>query len=111
MNKTTFAFLTLLALLMAAMLAYGFACGGGWAEVAQLVRLPWGATTFADVYVGLLLFSGWVVSREKNRAAGIGWAAAVLLGGNLVACAYAMAALWRSKGDAGVFWRGKQDVK
>lgn len=87
-----------LGLLMAGMLAHGFANGGGWAEVAQLARLPWGAATFVDVYIGLLLFSGWVLAREKNRATGIFWAVAIVLGGNLVACLYALRAL-RQSGD------------
>jgi len=86
-----------LGLLMAAMLAHGFANGGGWDEVARLARLPWGAATFVDVYVGLLLFSGWVIAREKSRAAGIAWALAILLGGNLIACLYALRVLLRGE--------------
>lgn len=92
-RKTALVLVAALALLMAGMLAYGFANGGGWSEVAQLVRLPWGAATFVDVYIGLLLFSGWVIAREKSRTTGLFWALAIVLGGNLVACLYALRAL------------------
>jgi len=103
MNNTTrrilLACVAALGLLMALMLAHGLAYGGGWDEVAQLVRLPWGAATFVDVYIGLLLFSGWVLAREKSRATGLFWALAIVLGGNLVACIYALRALLQNKNN------------
>jgi hypothetical protein len=91
---------------MAAALVYGFTLGDGWDEVSTLVAYPWFNVSLVDVYVGFALFGGWVAHRERSPLAAAAWIIAILLLGNLVACAYVLWALRSSAGDGAVFWHG-----
>ena len=91
---------------MAVALVYGFTLGDGWDEVSILVGYPWFNVSLVDVYVGFALFLGWVVHRERSPLAAGAWIVAILLLGNLIACAYVLLALRTSAGDASRFWHG-----
>lgn len=91
---------------MAAALVYGFARGGGWAEVAELTGYPWFNVSLVDVYVGFALFGAWIVRREPSPLVATVWIVLILALGNLIACGYALLALARSRGDARLFWMG-----
>lgn len=96
------------AVIMAGAIAYGFAYGNGWAELIELINLPWGLVSLIDVYVGFALFSGWVIYREVSPVRWLPWVAAFMLGGNMVTCGYAVIALVTSKGRSERFWMGRR---
>ncbi len=85
-------------LIMGIALAYGFAAGDIAAERGTVLSMPWGIVSLIDVYVGLLLFSGWVVIREKSLHRAVGWIALVLTFGFFAASVCVLIALHRSEG-------------
>jgi hypothetical protein len=91
---------------MGAALLSGFWHGDFFIEGSLLMQLPWGRATLVDVYVGLVLFSGWIIRRERSGPVAALWVAAVLAGGNLAACLYVFRAAARSQGNARQFWMG-----
>lgn len=93
---------------MAAAIAYGFIAGDLWGEAQVLLKYPWFHVSMIDLYVGFLLFAGWIAFRERSVPATIVWIISLMLLGNLIACAYALLALVRSNGDMRRFWLGKQ---
>lgn len=91
---------------MAVALVYGFTQGGGWDEVRALTRYPWFNVSLVDVYVGFALFSAWVAHRESAWWTAALWITAIMLLGNLVACAYVLFAAATARGDGHRFWHG-----
>lgn len=83
-------------LAMGGALVYGFGFGGGWGEVALLMRYPWFVVSLVDVYVGFALFACWVACRERPLVAAL-WILLIMTLGNLVACIYAISALRKGK--------------
>ena len=92
---------------MTAALIYGFTAGNGWSEVRELTAYPWFNVSLVDVYVGFILFSVWVVQRERNRFIAALWIVAIMTLGNWTACIYVFVALARSGGDTEQFWLGR----
>jgi hypothetical protein len=90
------------------MLIYGFTAGDFSGEGSTLLRMPWGQVSLVDVYVGFMLFSGWVVYREKSVLRSILWILAIVILGNFTASLYALVALYRSGGDWKRFWLGRR---
>ena len=81
---------------------------GSLADAATVVEHPWGIAAIADLYVGIALFSGWVVARERRLwRAGL-WIAGLVALGNLLACVYVLRAWHEAKGDGMRFWRGER---
>ena len=99
-------YLVFLTVIMAAALAYGFIVGDFWKDGGELMENPWGIVSLFDVYVGFLFFIGWIWYRECCLGIKLGWAVAILLGGNVVAGIYAIFVLFKSNGDAQVFFLG-----
>jgi len=91
----------MLAVIGRAMMQGSFSAEGG-----ELMAMPWGVVTLADVYVGLALFSGWVSWRERSRASAAAWIVAFVLAGNLATCSYVVKAVLESRRDARLFWMG-----
>lgn len=89
-------------------IAYGLAYGDFRAEGSMLLQMPWGIVTLIDVYVGLVLFSGWVAVRERNSLVAGTWIAAFLATGNLATCCYVLKAAVESRGRRGAFWTGRE---
>ena len=104
-------FATALAVIMAAAILYGVSQGDFRAEGGQLLGMPWGIVTLVDLYTGFLLFSGWVVLRERSWVRAPLWILAILAGGNLVCCVYVLLALASSRGDWPRFWMGQPVVR
>ena len=96
------------ALAMAAVLIYGFSVGDFGGEGQVLLSMPWGIVSLIDVYVGFILFSGWIVYREKSLLRSAIWVIAVMVLGNLTASLYALIALITSRGDWKRFWMGRR---
>ena len=93
-------------LAMAAVLIYGFTVGDFGGEGKVLLSLPWGIVSLVDVYTGFILFSGWVIYREKSLVRSAIWIALVMILGNFSASLYALIALLTCKGDWRRFWMG-----
>ncbi len=51
---------------MTVVLVYGFTVGNFSADGAKLLANPWGIVSLVDLYVGFILFSCWIVFREKS---------------------------------------------
>ena len=96
------------ALAMAGILIYGFTVGEFGAEGQTLLSMPWGIVSLVDVYVGFILFSGWIVYREKSLLRSAIWVIAVMVLGNFTASVYTLIALFASRGDWKRFWMGNR---
>ena len=92
---------------MAAVLIYGFTVGDFAGEGSRLLSMPWGIVSLVDLYVGFILFSGWIVYREASLAKAIVWVIAMMVLGFFTASVYAFLALRASGGDWRRFWLGK----
>ena len=104
--KVAFIYLFALTVIMGGALAYGFIVGDFWEDGGELMDNPWGIVSLFDVYVGFFFFIGWIVYRESCPGLILGWAIAICVGGNVVAGIYAIIALYKSEGDATVFFMG-----
>lgn len=96
------------ALAMGAALIFGFSAGTLSQDGANLIKMPWGIVSLIDVYVGFILFSGWIVYRERNLILAFILVVLVMVLGNFIASAYALLALINSKGDWKKFWLGQK---
>jgi hypothetical protein len=95
---------------MAAVLVYGFTVGDFAGEGSRLLSMPWGIVSLVDLYVGFILFSGWIVYREASRTRAVLWVIAMMVLGFFTASVYALLALWSSSGEWRRFWMGKHAV-
>jgi hypothetical protein len=77
-------------------------------EGPVLIAMPWGLVSIVDLYLGLILFSFWIVWRESFRFRGIFWALMVLGFGNVISCLYILKACLDTKGNLNKFWLGTQ---
>lgn len=79
----------ILGLAFAASLVWGFAQGGSVVPLLDVMLAePWGVVTLADLYLGFVLAAGLILVLEPGRPAGLAWALAVILLGNLVTAAW-----------------------
>ena len=95
-------------LAMGGILIYGFTVGDFAGEGGVLLSMPWGIVSLVDVYVGFILFSGWIVYREKSLLRSIVWVLLVMVLGNFTASLYTLIALLTSGGDWKRFWMGRR---
>jgi hypothetical protein len=93
-------------LAMTGILIYGFTVGDFSGEGGQLLSMPWGIVSLVDVYVGFVLFSGWIVYREKSFLRSIVWVVLMMVLGFWTASLYTLVALQSSDGDWRRFWMG-----
>lgn len=93
-------------LAMTAVLVNGFTRGDFFAEGSQLLAMPWGIVSLVDLYTGFVLFSGWIIYREKSLPIAILWTIAMLILGFFAGSLYALLALQSSGGDWRKFWLG-----
>jgi hypothetical protein len=94
-------------LAMTAVLIYGFTVGDFSGEGRQLAAMPWGIVSLVDLYTGFILFSMWIVYREKSLPLAILWTIAMMVLGFFAGALYAFLALQSSGGDWRKFWLGK----
>jgi hypothetical protein len=92
---------------MTAVLIYGFTVGDFFAEGSQLMSMPWGIVSLVDLYTGFILFSAWIIYREKSLLVAILWTIAMMVLGFFTASLYALINLYASQGDWKKFWLGK----
>jgi hypothetical protein len=95
-------------LAMTVVLIYGFTAGDFAAEGKQLLSMPWGIVSLVDLYVGFILFSGWIVYREKSAARSVVWVILMMILGFWTGSLYTLIALQTSDGDWRRFWLGRR---
>ena len=95
-------------LAMTAVLIYGFTAGNFMEDGAALLSNPWGIVSIVDLYVGFILFSGWIIYREKSVLRSIIWVILMMVLGFFTGSLYTFIALQTSDGDWQRFWMGKR---
>lgn len=86
---------------MTTVLVYGFVIGDFFEEGKILMSMPWGIVSLVDLYVGFVLFSAWIVYREKSRFRAAGWVLLMMVLGFFTASLYSLVAIYSSGGN----WR------
>jgi prepilin signal peptidase PulO-like enzyme (type II secretory pathway) len=99
------------ALIMTAVIVYGFIAGDLIGEAMALFPYPWFQISMVDLYTGLFLFSGWIAFRERSRKTTAIWIVMLILLGNLATCIYALVAAIQSRGDWRTFWLGHHSTE
>lgn len=94
--------------IMAVMIVRAIVFGDFIGEGADLIRGPWGQLSLTDVYVGFLIFAGWIIFREQSFIRSLIWIIVLLILGNVIACLYIFIALWQCDGDRHKFWFGRR---
>jgi hypothetical protein len=97
-------------LAMTAVLIYGFTIGDFAEEGKQLLSMPWGIVSLVDLYVGFVLFSVWIVYREKSAVRSVVWIVLMMVLGFWTASLYTFIALQTSSGDWRRFWMGRRSA-
>jgi hypothetical protein len=92
---------------MMGILIYGFVVGDFGEDGRQIMQNPWGLVSLVDLYVGFILFSGWIAYREKSVITAVIWIILMMVLGFFTGSLYAFLALMNSKGDWKKFWLGK----
>ncbi len=95
-------------LAMAAVLIYAFVEGDFLREGRIILSMPWGIVSLVDLYVGFMLFSGWIVFRERSAIRSIIWVFFMMTLGFFTASLYTFIALQTSAGDWQHFWYGNR---
>lgn len=91
---------------MTAVLIYGFTVGNFSSEGQKLLSMPWGIVSLVDLYTGFILFSGWIIYREKSLVRSVLWVVLMMVLGFWAGSLYALLALFASRGDWKKFWMG-----
>lgn len=84
----------------------GFINGDFISDGKELLANPWGVMSMIDLYVGFTLFSMWIFYREKNILRSIIWTILMMVLGFFTACVYILLALYKSKDNWDVFFKG-----
>ncbi len=95
-------------LAMSGFLIYGFTAGDFVGEGKQLLSMPWGIVSLVDLYVGFILFSTWIVYRERSLWRSVIWVVLIMVLGFWSASLYTLVALQSSGGDWKRFWMGQR---
>ncbi len=98
-------------LAMTAVLVYGFTVGDFLGEGSQLLAMPWGIVSMVDLYVGFILFSIWIVYREKSFWHSLVWVVLMMVFGFFTGSLYTFLALQGSGGNWQKFWLGRRYQK
>jgi len=93
---------------MTSVLFYGFVFGNFAEDGQRLLNNPWGIVSFVDLYVGFVLFSMWIVFREKSLGRSLIWVSLMMVLGFFTASLYILISLIQSKGDWTLFFFGKR---
>ena len=93
---------------MTAVLIYGFTVGNFREDGAALLSNPWGIVSIVDLYVGFILFSGWIIYREDSLMRSIIWVFLMMVLGFFTGALYTYLALQTSGGDWRRFFLGSR---
>jgi len=92
---------------MTAILIFAFSSGNFLEEGSVLLSMPWGIVSLVDLYVGFILFSLWIVYRERIWWHAVVWVILMMLLGFFTGSLYTYLALQNSNGNWKKFWLGK----
>ena len=93
---------------MTGVLIFAFTTGNFNQEGSVLLSMPWGIVSLVDLYVGFILFSGWIVYRERSLVRSVIWVVLMMVLGFFTASLYTFIALQTSDGDWRRFWMGRR---
>lgn len=93
---------------MTAVLVYAFTFGDFFGEGKELLSSPWGIVSLVDLYVGFILFSGWIIYREDSLIRSIVWVFFMMVLGFFTGALYTYIALQTSGGDWQRFFMGNR---
>ena len=93
---------------MTGVLLYGFTVGDFGKDGAELLQNPWGVVSMVDLYTGFILFSAWIVYRERSVVRSVIWVILMMVLGFFTGSLYVLLALFASKGDWKTFWMGRR---
>jgi hypothetical protein len=93
---------------MTAVLVYGFTVGNFSSDGAKILANPWGIVSMVDLYTGFILFSAWIVFREKSIPVAVIWVILMMVLGFFTASLYVLITAFTSGGDWNKFWMGKR---
>ena len=93
---------------MAGTILYATMYGNFRSEGAVLLEMSWGLVSLVDIYLGLLLFSFWVMWREQFSLQGLIWVLFIITLGNMVSCVYILRACLMADGNMTKFWHGNK---
>jgi len=93
-------------LAMTGVLVFGFMFGDFASDGAKLLSNPWGIVSMVDLYVGFILFSGWIIYRENSLPRSIFWVILMMVLGFFTGALYTLIALQSSHGDWRLFFMG-----
>ena len=93
-------------LAMSIALIYGFTVGDFSSDGAIILANPWGIVSLVDLYTGFVLFSLWILFREKNIMVSFVWVIAMMIFGFLTGAIYVFVVALNAKGDWIVFFMG-----
>jgi uncharacterized membrane protein YobD (UPF0266 family) len=91
-----------------ALLVYGLATNTFFTEGSILSGLLWGQISLIDVYIMFIIFSFWIVYREKSVWKSIIWVILMMILGSFTACLYIFIAFMTARGDWKKFWLGNR---
>jgi hypothetical protein len=95
-------------LAMTGVLVFAFITGDFMSDGADVINNPWGVVSLVDLYTGFILFSGWIIYREKSFLSAFIWIFFMMTLGFFTGALYAFLALYKSGGDWKQFWMGKR---
>jgi hypothetical protein len=79
-------------------------------ETSIILSLPWGMVTIGDIFVGIMLFSMWILHREALSVRAIIWIILIAALGFFIASLYTTLALRASHGNWQHFWSGRRNL-
>ena len=105
--------LTLIA--MSSILVYGFIIGDFASDGREILTNPWGLVSLVDLYAGFILFSLWIVYREKSLIVTIIWVVLMMTLGFWTGSLYVLVEAVKTKGNLvhlllGSHYQGQQKV-
>jgi len=92
---------------MTVALVNGFVAGSFFEDGKELMNNPWGIVSLVDLYVGFILFSLWIIHREKRLSSKIFWVVLMMVLGFFTGALYVLLALYRSDHDWSIFYHGQ----
>ena len=84
---------------MSGALVYGFTIGDFAEDGGRILANPWGIVSLVDLYAGFLLFSAWILYREKSLFHAVIWIILMMPLGFWTGSLYVLFHAIKSKGN------------
>ena len=96
------------AIIMGVSIIYGLTIGDFSGEGSMILSLLWGKITLIDIYISFLIFTAWIIYREKNLRRSFIWFILMMVLGSFTSCLYLFLAFRKANGNWQNFWYGKR---